>query len=282
MTEVPYMNLYVGDYLGDTQHLTTEQHGAYLLLLMAMWRAGGSLPNDPAKLARIARVNPRRWRLISPEVVAFMTVDGDQITQSRLKREHQKVASIRELRSASGKAGVLAKALKTKEPAQANGSRLLKQNGSIPKPYPEPDKKKEIDISPPDSIFEPARTQLALVPAATKMPAKEENQDFEQWWKQYPRRVDKGSARKAYERVVKAGKATAEQLIAGAMRYAAERQHEDPKYTKHASTWLNAEAWGNETAPSLAAGGNQNRAPQSRADSAIEGMMSYFNERERQ
>src|SRR5690606_38996442 len=68
MSSAPYMQLYVADYMADTTHLTTEQHGAYLLLLMAMWRNGAVLPNDPKKLARIAGVSTRRWHMIWPDL----------------------------------------------------------------------------------------------------------------------------------------------------------------------------------------------------------------------
>tara|TARA_R100001244_G_scaffold2541_1_gene3922 strand:- start:5821 stop:6303 length:483 start_codon:yes stop_codon:yes gene_type:complete len=80
------MQLYVADYLGDTMHLSTEQHGAYLLLLMAMWRAGGSLPNDEKKLARIVGLSTIKWRRVAADVMAFFTVDGDEITAWHLER----------------------------------------------------------------------------------------------------------------------------------------------------------------------------------------------------
>jgi len=131
MTATPFMQLYVADYMGDTQHLTTEQHGAYLLLLMTMWRHGGRLPNDASKLARIARVNLRRWHSVSPEVMAFFTVEGDAITQKRLSEEYQKATSISEKRSASGKAGGEAKALKSKQQGLANAI-VLPQHSQIP------------------------------------------------------------------------------------------------------------------------------------------------------
>lgn len=56
----PWMPLYVGDYLGDTGHLTTEQHGAYLLLMMHYWRKGG-LPDDDKQLSKVTRLPLQIW-----------------------------------------------------------------------------------------------------------------------------------------------------------------------------------------------------------------------------
>ncbi|MGN6311287.1 MAG: hypothetical protein ACTHNN_17230 [Xanthobacteraceae bacterium] len=67
---------------------------------------------------------------------------------------------------------------------------------------------------------------------------------FENFWKQYPRKVDKGAARKAFERALK--RVSLERIMAGVLRYASERTDQDPKFTKHAATWLNHESWDNE------------------------------------
>ena len=94
MSSVPYMKLWVGDYLSATQMLTTEQHGAYLLLLMAMWNNDGWLPDDPQKLAWICRMSRRRWEEhIAPALSQFFIKAelsvGDVIQNERLSKELQ-------------------------------------------------------------------------------------------------------------------------------------------------------------------------------------------------
>ena len=83
----------VDKYLGDTLALTTEQHGAYFLLLLAMWKAGGVLPDDDTKLASIAKLTATRWRAMSPTIRAFLRSDGSGgLTQKRLVIELRKAA----------------------------------------------------------------------------------------------------------------------------------------------------------------------------------------------
>lgn len=137
------MQLYVGDYLRDTRHLSAEQHGAYLLLLMSMWAHGGTLPNDPKKLARIASCTASRWAKIGDDVLAFFEVDGDEITQSRLREEYKKALEKSIKRAEAGMRGGEAKARKSKETGLANASRLPCHS-----PEPEPEDTPSVTIVP--------------------------------------------------------------------------------------------------------------------------------------
>lgn len=71
---------------------------------------------------------------------------------------------------------------------------------------------------------------------------------FDRFWQAYPRRVGKDAAKAAFAKVLEKGRATADELIAGAERYAAERSTQDPTYTKHPTTWLNGGHWADEPA----------------------------------
>lgn len=130
------MQLYVADYLGDTRHLTTEQHGAYLLLLMTMWRADGRLPNDSKKLARIVGCTASRWAKISGDVMAFFTVENGEIVNKRLSFELEKAREKSIKRAEAGTKGGNAKALKTLELAVAIATDLP-EHSSEPEPESE-------------------------------------------------------------------------------------------------------------------------------------------------
>ncbi len=92
MAKYPALPLWTDAYLGDTTHLTTIEHGAYLLLLMAMWRSpNGSLPNDDRLLARYAKLTKGQWSRIRPVLDPFFRVRDGQLTQGRLTDEREAV-----------------------------------------------------------------------------------------------------------------------------------------------------------------------------------------------
>lgn len=125
MSERPFMQLYVSDFLGDTLDLSTEGIGAYMLLLMAMWNAGGSLPDDDGKLARITRMSVKRWRAVAADLLNFFERDKGRITHQRLTKELQKSESKSQSRASAGAEGGRAKALKDKNVTLANATSLL-------------------------------------------------------------------------------------------------------------------------------------------------------------
>ncbi|QRQ86273.1 YdaU family protein [Cupriavidus oxalaticus] len=81
-----WMPLFIGDYLADTTRLTTEQHGAYLLLLMDYWR-NGPPPNDDATLAQITRLTAAAWKKAKPAVIRFFKEEGGLLHQKRADEE---------------------------------------------------------------------------------------------------------------------------------------------------------------------------------------------------
>lgn len=82
-----WMPLCIGDYLADTSHLSTVQHGAYLLLLMHYWRKG-PLPNDPEQLANICKLTLDAWSIAQAVLVQFFSIEDDgKLHQKRADRE---------------------------------------------------------------------------------------------------------------------------------------------------------------------------------------------------
>jgi uncharacterized protein YdaU (DUF1376 family) len=103
------MPFYVGDYLAATSRLTTEQHGAYFLILLDYWK-NGPPPNDDAVLASICKLSPQGWRKAKPALIGFFDIVDGTLVQKRVERERERAKDNIEKRRKAGKASAEARA----------------------------------------------------------------------------------------------------------------------------------------------------------------------------
>lgn len=99
------MPVYIGDYLADTMHLTTGEHGAYLLLIFAYWRKGGPLVDDDGELASICRAQPREWKRMRERIGRFFQIGDGYWLHKRIERELDRCQEISNKRSDAGAIG---------------------------------------------------------------------------------------------------------------------------------------------------------------------------------
>ncbi|MBW9238333.1 DUF1376 domain-containing protein [Pseudomonas carnis] len=107
MAALPYMQLYVADYLADTMHLTTEEHGAYLLLIFNYWQTGKPIP--VSRLARITRLSNERWTDVERSLGEFFNERDNEWIHDRIERDLEAVRASQEQRIAAGKASAEAR-----------------------------------------------------------------------------------------------------------------------------------------------------------------------------
>lgn len=225
MGAFPSLPLFTDAYIADTAHLTCEEHGAYLRLLMFAWRSPGCrLPDDDARLARMLGLTIKRWGSIKSSVMAFWSLEDGHWVQKRLSREHQFVSEKVEKKRASGRLGGRPKSLENNDQVKANGSEIEKRIGSEPKaPTPTP-------------------TYTPVVPKGTK---DAEPEGFAEWFAAYPKRDGanpRAPAASRYASTIKAG-IPSETLLRAVRAYAKECERKGKigtEYVKQAQYWLSA------------------------------------------
>lgn len=162
MAALPYMRMYWADYDADTAHLTTMQHGIYLMLIKNYWQRGAPLPNDDARLAKIAGVSVRDWKHNRDTILEFFTKQENLLVHPRLALELSRVE---------------AKSLKCKDAALANANRTLSKrstNAERPLIYTEADTDKKKSNPPKGGyVFEGQVIRL-------------QRREYDAWKKAYP------------------------------------------------------------------------------------------------
>lgn len=232
-----WMPLYVADYLADTSRLTTEQHGAYLLILMDYWR-NGPPPDDDAVLCSITRMQLVAWKRARPALVGFFSMIDGFWRQKRADAEKQSAADVSSKRSLSGKQGAGKRWGKTDGIPMANAIANDIANAS------------QNDAPTHSHSHSPSESKPPKPPkgAGRSGTVHEFPPGFDRWWEAYPKKVGKDAAAKAFAK----RKVDESLLVAMLQALAQQRQSEQwlrerGRFIPNPATWLNEGRWQDES-----------------------------------
>ena len=234
MAALPYLPLFPADYLADTQHLTTEQHGAYFLLLMNYWQTGKPLDNSNERLATVARLSNIRWKSVRPSLIPFFQIDSEnQWWHGRVEFELARVLKKSEKSSYAGKES--ARKRRNKEIEAFEREKGLNHSTDV-----------ENALNGRSHSVQPKLNQAEAEAEAHTEADKNKRlvqTKFEQFWKIYPRRDGKKKAAISFEKALKV--ATIEVILEGIEKYV-NGAIQNGQIPAMPATWLNGERWNDE------------------------------------
>lgn len=220
MSTRPWMPLYVADYLADTGHLSTIEHGAYLLLIMHYW-ANDGLPTDEAKLKNIAKMSAHNWKKSSDTLRKLFDADWKH---KRIEQELEKVREISEKRSKA------AHDRHEKERASADANAVQKQTHSH--------SDSQISSDSGGGLF-------GDQPEGKKPRKNPWPRDYrDQFWNRFPLKVSKKAALEVLERIFEADKISFDDIVNGIDAY--KRSKPPDRDWMHPTTFLRNERWNDE------------------------------------
>lgn len=181
MAQFPILPIWTDAYIADTQHLTNEEHGVYLRLLMFAWRtAECALPDDDRRLALMVGVTAKKWATLKPVVMRFWTLSEGGWTQKKLTAEREKVERTREQKVAAGFASSRSKGLKNKDAAS---TAVVKP---LPTAHPTADQL-SISISIEEDKSSSLLSETSSDQRGKSKTGKPYSEAYEAFWLEYPR-----------------------------------------------------------------------------------------------
>lgn len=270
MSGLPWYAHSIKAYEDDTNHLSMLQHGAYRLMLDHYYKKAAPLPADAQQVHRICRaVADDEKAAVLAVLSEFFTLEADGWHNDKADRELAKMADISNKRrnSANSRHGKVQ--TQSNPPAtdhakpSANGDANNHANAHA-----------NADTLNTEHI---SSLRSDISPGKSKPRKRGEPDGFEEFYAAYPRKTARPAAAKAFAKAMK--RAALAVIVAGARRYAEERAHEDPNFTKHPATWLNNDCWLDEPAPTKSFGGRNGGHHKPAQQSAISAISEAFSER---
>lgn len=222
-----WMPFYVADYLIDTTHLTTEQHGIYLLLMIHQWKKG-FIPNNKSQILLITKTGRRKWYAVEQLLDEFFELLPNENTgkyvQHRLEKEKAKAESRSSSASKNGK----------------KGGRPITDSFRTPKAVVNPTLNRNYNRTESSSHSHTQKEKKTLQKIG------EYSEEFMRFWVAYPKKEKK---RPTYDRYLllrkDPGFPPVEELIASINRSKRSQKWHDG-YIPMPITWLNQNCWEDE------------------------------------
>jgi uncharacterized protein YdaU (DUF1376 family) len=247
----PYFPFYVNDFAADgvVECMTTEQVGAYALLLCKAWyqEPAGTIPDDDATLCRWSRLTPERWSQVKAGVVAaFKPGEDGRLHQKRMEVEYAKLTRLLKAKSAGGKKGAKNR---WSEPTQTPNGIPTQKPTCRPKRKPDGsvDGIENTRAFDSDSNSDSPPGGVGGAGGRGRRRPGPEGDGFAEFWMAYPRKTAKADARRAWAKIGPTPELRAVMLAAlERQKHSADWRKEGGKYVPHPATWLNGERWEDE------------------------------------
>lgn len=229
MSDIFHVDFYAKDWLLDTQRLTLEERGAFIQIVAAIYHRGEAVEFDTQWLSSLLNCSKRKADSVVTALhekgFIYITEEG-KITQKRAAEELQKAQKRRE--------NAVKNARKSHENSSKNERKSDEKEGELKE-------NKDLDSASHQTPDTRHQYKPPIVPhdETEKPPDK-----FIEFWKVYPKQRA-GSAKKArmaWNSALIEERATEEEIIDGARRYA--NSHEVARgFAKGAAAWLNDDRW---------------------------------------
>lgn len=220
MAQFPSLPLFTDAITADCHHLSDDEFGLYMRILIVMWRSPGC--RIPAKAEWLERRFKKEIDAIEPILSEFCHTDGNFWTQGRLVDEMEWV------KKNSKRQSVRSKSRWNKDKNKSRGNADVQESGNAPIPHPTPPRtepKGSVTPISPILVYEGASFDHEML--------------FDLFWGYYPDISTKGNkqeARTKFKKLLEKGEDHVA-IINGCREYAAFCKSEG-QFNKHASTFL--------------------------------------------
>lgn len=203
-----YAQWHIGDYILGTDGMSLESEGAYMRFLMRLYQRGKPLPDDDRFMSVCMNLSLRVWRRIRDALVGFGKIIARNgcLTNARFEMERtRRSEEMKKKADAANKRWLSAKVSPKFAPS------LDETSGKLGRSFAKKDNEINEDAPKVHMLtnnqypIEEERPPIVPHGGDEKSPKRsipeEYPNDFEEFWKLYPRREGKAAALKSWQRL---------------------------------------------------------------------------------